>query len=1130
MKPIANILSGAGLSAILLSACTNTPAEKPLVVKEDPAKAESIAKIIRENTAVQLADGLTISLWASDSLAPDPIAMSIDDEGRVYLTSTDRQKNSEFDIRGHRDWMIPSISFQSVEDRRAFLHKTFAPERSKENSWLEDLNHDGIHDWHDLAVEKDEVWMLEDLSGDGMADISTRIVNDFNNEVSDVAEGLLVRKEDMFVSIAPDLWRFQDTNGDHIPDKKESISTGYAVHIGFGGHGMSGIVEGPDGKIYWGIGDIGANIVTKEGAKHFYPNEGIIVRSNPDGSDFEVFASGLRNTFEFTFDEYGNMITSDNDGDYPGESERLVHIVEGTDLGWRANWQYGKYLDPKNNKYNVWIDEKFYIPRWEGQAAHIIPPIVNYHNGPTGMIYNPGTALGSTWRNKFFVVEFVGVPARSHIWSFSLKPKGATFDLNEEVDMMSGILSTGIRFGPDGALYVADWINGWNTKNYGRVWKVDVTNNDFEKQRKDTQWNLKLDYAEVKEETLLDLLSHDDMRIRQKAQFELAKRGKSGEEIFKQAIAQRKNQLGRIHAIWGVGQLAETDIQYADQLIDLLDDVDGEIVVQAAKVLGDRRHALAGEKLTLLLTNSQNPRIKFFAAQALGRMHFKQAIPALIQMIDANNDEDLYLRHAGVVALSRIGEVEPIVALAKSSQRDLRIAATLVLRRLRSEKISVFLSDADEYIVKEAARAINDDLSIAKSLPDLASILNEKRFTAEPLLRRSINACLRVGGERELDLLLAFAKREDVSITLRAEALATLGTWPNPSLLDRVDGYYRGEVKRDPTLINKKIIEQAKIFLNNRDSKIVIAASHMLANLQLTNFNADLAQLARQHADAEVRSALIDDLNSLKYEQMESVIRFGMNDKDEKVRTVAISLLAQLNISSENLPVIVKPVFEKGGLKEQQQLLKVLGQMPTEKSEVILDNVISQLLSKKLSPGLTLELIEAVDSSHSEKLLKKAAGLREKGTILEQYAGTLQGGNKDSGRGYFFWNSSGQCVRCHTIGDVGGKVGPDLTNIGNVLKREQILEAIVNPSARLSPGFGTVKVTLTDGSEVTGILMKEDAKEIILKTSNAEPLEIELSRISKRQNFPSGMPPMGSVMSLKEIRDMVEFLAERKGK
>ena len=149
------------------------------------------------------------------------------------------------------------------------------------------------------------------------------------------------------MAIAPDLWRFSDPNTEGVYQKKTSIATGYAVHIGFSGHGMSGVTEGPDGRIYWNIGDIGASVTTTDGRKVENPNSGFIARANPDGSDFEVFATGLRNTHEFAFDEYGNLISSDNDGDHPGESERLVYVVEGADAGWRSNWQYGKYTDPK---------------------------------------------------------------------------------------------------------------------------------------------------------------------------------------------------------------------------------------------------------------------------------------------------------------------------------------------------------------------------------------------------------------------------------------------------------------------------------------------------------------------------------------------------------------------------------------------------------------------------------------------------------------------------------------------------------------------------------------------------------------------------------------------------------------
>ena len=1104
---------------------------KPLIIKENQKTAVLKAKELREKIPFKVADGLQVSLWASDSLAPDPICMSIDDLGRVYLTRSNRQKNSEFDIRGHRDWMTESISFKTIEDRRAFLRKTFSPENSLKNSWLKDLNNDGVHDWHDLTVEKDEVWRLEDKNNDGIADISTRVLNDFNSEISDVAGGLLIRKNDAFVGIAPDLWRLKDTNGDGLYDKKTSISHGYGVHIGFGGHGMSGIIEGPDGKIYWNIGDIGANLTSPDGTKSVNPNSGIIARSNPDGSDFEIFATGLRNTHEFVFDEYGNLISSDNDGDHPGESERLVHVVQGSDAGWRSNWQYGKYTDPKNNKYNVWMDEKLYKPRWDGQAAYIIPPIMNFHNGPTGMVYNPGTALGSVWKNKFFLVEFVGNPARSPIWSFGLKPKGASFELDGEQNVLNGILPTGIRFGPDGALYVADWINGWDAKDYGRVWKLDVTKetNDLEAIRLETKRLMQLDYAKQSKEMLYSLLLNVDMRIRQKAQFQLVNRGELGLPMLKKAILQRDNQLARIHGVWGIGQLNRTNKALYPILMDLLKDKDAEIIAQSAKMLGDAKIIHAGKDLLPLLQN-ENPRVKFYGAEALGKIAYKNAVQPLIEMLKINNDEDVYLRHAGVLALSKIGQIETIIALQKNPSKALRTAAVLVLRKLQNPKIALFLNDEDEYIVTEAARGINDDTSIEAALPALAATLKETRFTSEPLLRRAINAALRVGGDKAFDLLIAFASRNDIKDNIKAEALLGLGSWVNPSLMDRVDGRYRGKIQRDALAIKSKVEPNIANFLKEKNPETQVAVAGLISDLNLTNVSGDLAKIYDETDNSKVKSTILPALNSLKYPYIENYIRKGLEDKEENVRSVSVSLLNDNNVTKENLPLLASAIFAKGGIKEQQQLLMVLGKMKTDKTKVIYSDLIEKLKNKQLSPSLYLELNEAIEKSGLTDLKSQITNLKPSGGISEEFAGSLFGGNKEEGKNIFNYNSIAQCVRCHTAGNAsdGGAVGPSLKHISSVLTREQILEALVNPSARLAPGYGSVSLKLTDGQEVFGTLVKETITELTVTTSDAEPLVIPVARIAKRENMPSSMPPMGSLLSKREIRNVVEYLSNLK--
>jgi hypothetical protein len=56
-------------------------------------------------------------------------------------------------------------------------------------------------------------------------------------------------------------------------------------------------------------------------------------------------------------------------------------------------------------------------------------------------------------------------------------------------------------------------------------------------------------------------------------------------------------------------------------------------------------------------------------------------------------------------------------------------------------------------------------------------------------------------------------------------------------------------------------------------------------------------------------------------------------------------------------------------------------------------------------------------------------------------------------------------------------------------------------------------------------LTRENAEELVITTSDAEPLVISVSRIAKRENMPSSMPPMGTLLTKREIRDVVEFLS-----
>ncbi|MGH7575080.1 MAG: DUF7133 domain-containing protein, partial [Longimicrobiales bacterium] len=499
------------------SAAAAEPAVGVDTLRVDAAEAERLAGEARASLDVELASGLELELWAPEPLLTDPIALTVDDAGAVYVTGSSRS-GMLLDIRGHPTWTTPALSFETVEDMRAFYHRELAPERSADNAeWLEDLNGDGSHDWRDLAVSTERVYRIRDTSGDGRADVSEVVVEGFNTEVSDVAGGIAVHNGDIYVAAAPDLWRLRDVSGDGAVDSMQVLSHGYSVHPGFFGHGMSGVTLGPDGRIWWSVGDIGFTVVDSEGERWPSPTKGAILRAELDGSGFEVFATGLRNTHEFVFDEYGNVISVDNDGDHQGETERVVYIVEGSDSGWRLNWQIGKYTDADNNDYNVWMEEGLFRPRFAGQAAYLLPPIAAYHAGPTGMVYNPGTALNEEWRGHFLVASFTGTPVRSMVNAFQLEERGAGFTLARDTVLLSGVLTTGLEFGPDGALYLADWVEGWGSTGSGRVWKLDDPAVAGSELRAETQALLADAFDDHSEDDLAALLAHADMRVRVKA-------------------------------------------------------------------------------------------------------------------------------------------------------------------------------------------------------------------------------------------------------------------------------------------------------------------------------------------------------------------------------------------------------------------------------------------------------------------------------------------------------------------------------------------------------------------------------------------------------------------------------------
>ena len=102
------------------------------------------------------------------------------------------------------------------------------------------------------------------------------------------------------------------------------------------------------------------------------------------------------------------------------------------------------------------------------------------------------------------------------------------------------------------------------------------------------------------------------------------------------------------------------------------------------------------------LLEDSSQRVRFFAAQSLGKLKRTDAVQPILSMLRENNDRDIYLRHAGVVALSRCAEPVQLRPLVKDGSAAVRMAALLAMRRLHMPEVAELLNDENDLLIIEA--------------------------------------------------------------------------------------------------------------------------------------------------------------------------------------------------------------------------------------------------------------------------------------------------------------------------------------------------------------------------------------------------------------------------------------------
>ncbi|MDB6148811.1 MAG: hypothetical protein JWQ44_259 [Chthoniobacter sp.] len=1118
------------LAAPLL--CSSAFAE-PDRVPPSAATNEDAAAALKK---LSVAPGLQVDLWAAEPLLANPVAFCFDERGRAFVAETYRRRSTVPDIRKNEPWQIENLALRSVEERLAFFQRKYpagAPRPPTKD--LPDFDGNGAFDLNDWAVESERVKLVTDSNGDGVADTASVFATGFNSIVTGIGAGLVAHAGAVYYTCVPDLWRLSGEK-DGAATKRETLLSGFGVHVVFSGHDMHGARIGPDGKLYWSIADSGARVTTKEGTVLDCPDSGAVFRSDLDGSNAEIVAVGLRNPQHLAFNELGDLFTGDNNAD-GGDKARWTHLVDGGDYGWRLGWQFMSKSETQP-QLGAWNAEGMWHLDVAKTNLSLLPPVAHIGHGPAGIAFYPGTGLPDSYRDHFFYADFPG-----GVRAFRVTPKGASYTVENPGDILQdnaqknmtgkllwGLDPSDVQFGVDGGAYVLDWTRGWEKTGKGRIFRVHDPVTDASPLVQETKKLLAEGMAGRSPNQIAQLLGHPDQRVRQAAQFAAAEK-RDFNTLARVATGNGEPLLARLHAIWGLGQLAPRMPRASGLLTSLVADDVAEVRAQAAKVLRfAEADATAGPELIKLLSDAA-PRVRFFAAQSLGKLRVKDGVPALFSLLATNADEDAFIRHAAILSLAQIAETEALVAKATDASAAVRTGALLALRRQASPEVARFLADAHPQLVLEAARAIHDGASPA-AWPQLAA-LAESRELARPAGARAINANYLLGTPEAAQRLGRVAADSQMPAERRLAAVSALGIWNQPFGKDAITGLWRDLPPREAARGATEVVaEGLPALLQQPTEALRRAALEAAGSLRIASV-ADtlLTVVGAATQSGATRAAALRALDAIGSPKLTNGVEVALGTNEPMLLEAARQLAGK---ASPTLAVQVNArVLGKGSLREQQEALATIAAQPIPEAERVLAEQMDLLIAGKLKPGLQLDVLEAATSRNVPALQQRLAiydASRSNADALAKWSECLEGGDAKLGRKIFAEKAEAGCLRCHKVEGEGGDVGPDLSAANARRDRTYLLQSIVDPNAVIAPGYQNVLITLQNGEFVGGLLHAETETEITLASLvDGKKQRIAKAQIKERTVVPSAMPPgLGEVLGKRGLRDLIEFLVKAK--
>ncbi len=834
---------------------------------------------------------------------------------------------------------------------------------------------------------------LEDTNQDGRFDKSVVFADKMM-----FPEGTLWFDGSLYVAAPPSIWKLTDTNEDGVADQREEWFQGTTLTNC--ANDLHGPYLGLDGWIYWAKGAFAKQTYERPGKPPFVTRASHIFRRRPGDTAIEpVMTGGMDNPVDVVFTPAGERIITSTFVIQPevGRRDGLIHAVYGG--------VYGK-------QHNVINDHK--------KTGDLMP--VMTHLGPAvpcGLTAYTSEAFGKDYQNNIFAALFNLHKVTRHV----LEPTGATFTTRDSDFLVSSdpdFHPTDVLEDADGSLIVID-TGAWYKLccPTSQLAKPDVLGAIYRVRRKGAPGvndprGLKVEWATSKPEALAGLLVDSRPAVRSRAMHQLSKQGSAAVPALADMLKTSGSVEGRRNAVWALTRIEGIEAREAVRLA--LKDQDETIRQAASHSAGTWRDSGAVQALVDVLKHG-SPHLQRAAAEALGRIGDKTAIPELFALVDTPSDR--VLEHSLTYALIEIGDPGATAAGLQAASPRIRRAALIALDQmdgggLKPESITPLLTSSDA-LLKQTA------WWIAGHHPDWGQAV--AGFFRQRLASKDLSSADRDELQRQLaqftrdaeiqsflaTSLNGSASKESRLVVLRAMAQAPLKEMPAAWAA----GFVKVMAGKDTELIRQTVSTARVLPAPPKDS--------------VAGLSAALLRVACEPAfPAEVRldalAAVPGGLSSVEPDLFQFLIAGVESTQPPAVRGNAATVLGKAKLSPDQLLALADSLKNVGPM----ELPKILAVYENASDEALGLKLVSALKQSKgvavlrpdvLKPRLA-KFPESVQKKGEELLASVNLDIGQQNARVDKLLVSLKGG--DIRRGQAVFNSATTaCSTCHTIGYMG---------------------------------------------------------------------------------------------------------------